>query len=280
MLPKQISSARPIIWTIAGSDSGGGAGIQTDLHTFHALGAYGCSVITALTAQNSVAVQAIEYTSVAMLTAQINALEADLPAKAIKLGMLGTATIMQTIIPLLQRFSGPVVCDPVMVASSGASLFAADAKAFFVENILSQAYLLTPNIPEAEALTGIKIDNTTMMREAADKLLILGAKKVLLKGGHGKNAYCQDFFTDGTQSFYVVSPRNPQPHTHGSGCTIAAAITACLSLEYTLQDAIVIAKAYVNQGIRRAQAYGKGPGPLAHGAWPSEQQDLPWVEVV
>lgn len=271
---------KPIVWTIAGSDSGGGAGIQTDLHTFQALGAYGCSVITALTAQNSVAVQRIEYTSSEMLTAQINALAEDLPAQALKLGMLGTVAVMQAILPLLQRFQGPIICDPVMVASSGASLFAANARAFFIENILLRASLLTPNVPEAEALTGMKIDNITAMQVAADKLLTLGAKKVLLKGGHGQGEYCQDFFTDGSLAFYIISPRSPQPHTHGSGCTLAAAITACLALGYALQDAIVIAKAYVNQGIRQAQAYGKGPGPLAHGAWPSEQQDLPWVEVV
>lgn len=272
--------AKPIVWTIAGSDSGGGAGIQTDLHTFQALGAYGCSVITALTAQNSITVQSIEYTSAAMIGAQINALETDLPACALKLGMIGNLAALQVLVPFLQRFTGPVICDPVMVATSGANLFATEAQTFFLEQLLPRADLLTPNLVEAEALTGIKIVDAVTTQSAARLLLELGAKRVLLKGGHNAdNAYCQDFFTDGNLSYYLISPRIASVHTHGSGCTLSAAITACLALGYDWKDATVIAKAYVNQGIRHAEAYGRGPGPLAHAAWPSQQEDLPWVEV-
>ncbi|WP_373531321.1 bifunctional hydroxymethylpyrimidine kinase/phosphomethylpyrimidine kinase [Vampirovibrio sp.] len=282
---------RPIVWTIAGSDSGGGAGIQADLKTMNALGVHGCSVITALTAQNTQGVDLIELCSPAMLKAQLEALSQDLPPVAIKLGMLGDAEGIQRIaeaIASIQRTQSTfVICDPVMVSTSGHALRQENTLAALTTHLLPHVHLLTPNLPEAEILTGQPIRSAKAMEAAAQALLKLGVQSVLIKGGHFEgqqgdhdheaNQWSQDFWTDGSQSFWLTSPRQETRHTHGTGCTLSAAMAACVGLGFNVPDAIVIAKAYVNQGIRLAPALGQGHGPLAHLGWPETHEDLPWL---
>jgi hydroxymethylpyrimidine kinase/phosphomethylpyrimidine kinase/thiamine-phosphate diphosphorylase len=268
---------KPIVWTIAGSDSGGGAGIQADIKTFQALGVYGCSIITAITAQNSYEVLDIDFSPTNTINAQIAALEKDLPPKAIKLGMLGPVESLRTIASFLSRYRGYVVCDPVMVSTSGASLLPLDAKEYFIKEIIPYADLLTPNLLEAGSLLNCSIQNADDVEKAAQRLLNLGAQNVLIKGGHGIGGYCQDYWTNGKESFWLTIERRSHANNHGSGCTLSAAIAACIGLGYSLQDSLVIAKSYVSQGIRMACQYGQGPGPVAHYFWPTFQEDLPWI---
>lgn len=268
---------KPIVWTIAASDSGGGAGIQADLHTFQSLNTYGCSVITALTAQNSICVDKIEYASNDMIQAQIKTLNKDLPARAVKIGMLGSVQVMQSILPFLQVFNGSIVCDPVMVSTSGYELLETTAKQFFVKYILPCATVLTPNRHETEVLTQMKIQSTNDLERAAKLLLALGAKSVLLKGGHDTGDYAQDYWTDGEKSLWLTIQRRQHNHNHGAGCSLSAALTAALALGYCLTDSLVIAKSYISQGLRLAKPYGQGPGPVAHAGWPENKLDLPWL---
>ncbi len=267
----------PIVWTIAGSDSGGGAGIQADLKTMNALGVYGCSVITALTAQNTKGVGLIERCSSAMLKAQLEALSEDLPPMAIKLGMLGDAEGIQIIGAILAKHNAFIVYDPVMVSTSGHDLRQGNTLEALATHLLPKVHLLTPNLPEAEILTGQPIRSTQDMETAAQALLKQGVQSVLIKGGHFQSEWSQDFWTDGQQQAWLTSPRYKTRHTHGTGCTLSAAITACIGLGFNELDAIVIAKAYVNQGLRQAPAIGEGSGPLAHLGWPETHEDLPWL---
>ncbi len=267
----------PIVWTIAGSDSGGGAGIQADLKTMNALGVYGCSVITALTAQNTCGVQAIEYPSHAFLTAQLQSLAADFPPVAVKLGMLGDAEAIQQVAKHLSVLNTYVLCDPVMVSTSGQTLLAEAAVSSLKAHLLPLVDLLTPNLQEAEILTGRAIQTSLDMEIAARELLTLGPKSVLLKGGHFQGAFSQDYWTDGTQDAWLTSPRLDTSNTHGTGCTLSAALVSCVGLGMDIQDALIVAKAYVNQGLRLAPTIGSGCGPLAHLGWPETHQDLPWL---
>lgn len=271
--------SKPIVWTIAGSDSSGGAGIQTDLHTFHTLGVHGCSVIAALTAQNSVAVSRIEFVSADMINAQITSLEQDLPARAIKMGMLGSLKTLQTILPFLTRVSVPLIYDPVLFATVGDALHEGDIRQFLLTQFIPIMTLITPNIPETEWLLNRTINSNEDIERAAEDLLALGLKGVLIKGGHAKfqQHYSQDYFACPSQKIWLTSERLPSPNNHGTGCSLASAITACISLDYPILDALVIAKAYVSQGIRLSQQLGKGPGPIAHYSWPSQQNDFPFI---
>ncbi|HEX4044891.1 MAG TPA: bifunctional hydroxymethylpyrimidine kinase/phosphomethylpyrimidine kinase [Gammaproteobacteria bacterium] len=270
---------KPVVWTIAGSDSGGGAGIQADLHTFHALGVHGCSVIVALTAQNSKQVKHIEFSSPDMIRTQISALLEDLPPQAVKMGMLGSLTTLQTMMPFLAALPVPIVYDPVLFASVGDALYAGNVRDYLLQYILPKVTLLTPNLPEAEWLLQTKINSNAEMEQAAQRLLALGPQSVLIKGGHAASQmrYSQDYWTDGQQAFWLSSERLSVMHRHGSGCTLSSAITACLAQDYSMADALVIAKAYVNQGIRLAVPIGAGPGPIAHGGWPMEGKDIPYL---
>lgn len=273
------SPARPAIaWTIAGSDSGGGAGIQADLATFHDFGVHGCSVITALTAQNSFAVGHVEPTGHRSLAAQINALDADLPARALKLGMLATADIVASVCKYLELYSGPVVCDPVLHASSGASLLDGAGGGLVRERLLPRVDLLTPNRAEAEALLGRAIGDRAGMAQAARELVALGARSVLITGGHFEDeddGLCADYWSDGDDGFWLAGPRIDTIHSHGSGCTLSAAITAALARGYALADALVLGKLYVSRGLRTACQLGGGPGAVAHTGWPASSGDLP-----
>lgn len=267
----------PIAWTIAGSDSGGGAGIQADLATFRDFDVHGCSVITALTAQNSFAVGHIEVASHKALAAQINALDSDLPAQAIKLGMLASAEVVRCVAKYLAEYSGFVVCDPVMAASSGASLLEGEAGIILREQLLPRADIITPNRHEAEALLDRKINSPDDIENAARDLLKLGARSVLITGGHFENdaQRCHDYWSDGADGFWLAGPRIDTVHTHGSGCTLASAIAAASARGYALKDALVLAKMYVSAGLRGAGQIGGGPGPVAHTGWPCTLADFP-----
>lgn len=268
---------KPIVWTIAGSDSGGGAGIQADLATFRDFGVHGCSVITALTAQNSLAVGHVEVTSHASLAAQINALDSDLPASAIKLGMLASAEVVRCVAKYLADYRGFVVCDPVMTASSGESLLAGEAGIILREQLLPRADLITPNRHEAEALLDRRIDSPQDIETAARDLVKLGARSVLITGGHFENDLqrCHDYWTNGDEGFWLSGPRIDTVHTHGSGCTLASAIAAAFARGYALKDALVLAKMYVSAGLRAARQIGGGPGPVGHRGWPQTIEDFP-----
>ena len=290
-------SKRPIAWTIAGSDPGGGAGIQADTKTMNALGVHSCAVISALTAQNTTAVSLVEYPSLAMLQAQLYLLAADLPPVAVKLGMVGPASSIEAIATTLKTLNAFVICDPVMVSTSGHSLAQSDSVAALIQHLLPLVDLITPNQQEAEQLTQRQLSTSEAIELAAQDLLKMGAKSVLIKGGHFEhaespealntqrvsnitdqtNAYCQDYWTDGQRKAWLTSPRQASTSTHGTGCTLSAAITACKALGYETLDAIVIAKAYINQGIRCAPGLGAGHGPLAHLGWPETLEDMPWL---
>jgi len=272
---------KPIVWTIAGSDSGGGAGIQADLHTFQSLGVHGCSVITAVTAQNSMAVQDVMNLG-DFVSKQINALAQDLPAKAIKLGLLGDHSSIESIASFLKNYSGKVVLDPVMISACGDSLLTDNVQTHSanMQKLFSCADIVTPNLHEVAALTGQKAINKTEMATAALKILAMGAKSVLIKGGHASNdKFSQDYWTNGTEAFWLSSIRQSGESFHGSGCTLASAITACLALGYDVKEALVIAKMYVNQGIRLAQKYGVGAPPVAHVGWPECADDVPQISM-
>lgn len=271
------SSRRPVIWTVAGSDSGGGAGIQADLVTIHALGGHGCSVVTALTAQNTLGIYRVECSSPEMVAAQIAALQADLPPAAVKLGMLGHAGIIEKVAAGIEKAAAFVVCDPVMVSSSGTDLLAREAHDVLVRRILPLTDLLTPNVPEAEALLGRRLADSHAVELGAEDLLKLGVKSVLLKGGHAGGLLSQDFWTDGRSRFWLTSPRLETPHGHGSGCTLSSAIAVCMARGYSLPDALVIAKAYVNQGLRLSGDVGQGRSPVVRLGWPAHPHDLPWL---
>ncbi len=265
-----------IAWTIAGADSGGGAGVQADLLTFHDFSVHGCSVITALTAQNSSAIEHIAVTGTDSLLAQIHALDTDLGASAIKLGMLASQRTVEAIIPYLKAYSGFVVCDPVMQSSSGTRLQDPAGVQLF-KQLLPHVDLLTPNIPEAEALTGSKITSTDDVVAAAARLLSLGVTSVLVTGGHFPVIQGQrlDYWTDGSRAYWLAAEAIDSVHSHGSGCTLSAAITAAIAAGYELLDALVLAKAYTTAGIRHARPLGCGPGPVAHRGWPDQLEDFP-----
>lgn len=268
---------KPITWTIAGSDSGGGAGIQADLKTMNALGTMGCSVITALTAQNTLGISEIEYPSQSMLVGQIAALTADLPPTAIKIGMLGNAATIETVSQHLAPLNVYTVFDPIMVSSSGKALFESHAISVLICRLMPLVHLLTPNIGEAEVLLGRKLKDKPDVEAAAIDLIKFGVKSVLIKGGHLPGAQCRDYWTDGTRKVWLASPRLDVTHTHGTGCTLSSAITACRALGYDELDAVVLGKAYVNQGLRKGTRVGKGRGPLAHEGWPDSPDDLPQI---
>ncbi|NKB47138.1 MAG: bifunctional hydroxymethylpyrimidine kinase/phosphomethylpyrimidine kinase, partial [Legionellales bacterium] len=237
---------QPIVWTIAGSDAGGGAGIQADLLTLHDFGVHGCSVITAVTAQNSVAISHIEPLSVTSVQHQLATLACDLPAQVIKVGMLANETICQTVGDFLATYDGPVVVDPVRVATSGRALLSPSAHLTFIKHIIPHTTLLTPNVSEAQQLTQITIKDPTSLQQAAQKLLSLGAKHVLITGTHFAEHHSQDIWYGDSHTWRLTQPWLATQHTHGSGCSLASALSAALALGYGVADALVIANLYVH----------------------------------
>jgi hydroxymethylpyrimidine/phosphomethylpyrimidine kinase len=260
-------SSVPIAVTIAGSDSSGGAGIQADLKTFAALGVYGATVITALTAQNTRGVAAIHDVPADFVAAQIDAVFSDLKIDAVKIGMLSTAPTIETVAAALARRRPPnVVLDPVIIASTGASLLrprAIDA----LRKLVGQADLLTPNLPEAAALLNLPLARDEHVMEVqAQKLLEFGAKAVLIKGGHGEGPESVDLLVDPGGCTRFAAPRIATKNTHGTGCSLSSAIAAGLAKGLPLAEAVGQAKQYVTAAIAAADrlGIGSGPGPLHH----------------
>jgi len=257
----------PIALTIAGSDSGGGAGIQADLKTFSALGVYGASVITALTAQNTRGVALVEPASPAMIAAQMDAVFADLAVRAVKLGMLGDAQAIAVVAEGLRAQEVPVVLDPVMVAKSGDRLLPEAALEALRSLLLPHATLLTPNLPEAADLLGTTpARNEAAMLEQGHALRGLGAHAVLMKGGHGAGADCVDLLIEGSGITRLTAPRQTTRNTHGTGCTLSAAIAARLAQGMALPEAVARAHSYLQGAIAAADrlGVGQGSGPVHH----------------
>jgi hydroxymethylpyrimidine/phosphomethylpyrimidine kinase len=251
--------------TIAGSDSGAGAGIQADLKTFAAHGVYGTSAITAVTAQNTRGVSAVEALSPGIVSAQIAAVVDDFQVAALKTGMLANSAIIGAVARVLRVSRiGPLVVDPVMVAKSGDALLDADAIGALKTDLLPLAAVVTPNLPEAEAMTGMGVRTLDDQREAARQIVALGARAVVVKGGHAESADIVDVLFDGTTFTEFRQQRVPGTSTHGTGCTFSAAITAQLALGRTLLEAIPLAQAYVAKAIRNAPGLGGGTGPMGH----------------
>jgi len=250
---------------IAGSDSGGGAGIQADIKAVTALDGFAMTAITALTAQNTLGVQGVHPVPIAFLELQLQSILSDLGADAIKTGMLGDPATVDAVAAALAPPGGtPVVVDPVMVAKGGHKLLADAAVAHMKRELLPLATLLTPNLPEAEILAGMDIRTEADMHHAAEVLLTLGVPAVLLKGGHLDGADVLDLLAtpDGTTEFR--SPRITSRHTHGTGCTLASAIATGLAQGMALHDAVARARTYVHRAIATAPGYGGGHGPLNH----------------
>ncbi|HEX6142769.1 MAG TPA: bifunctional hydroxymethylpyrimidine kinase/phosphomethylpyrimidine kinase [Geminicoccaceae bacterium] len=258
----------PNVLTIAGSDSGGGAGIQADLKTFSALGVYGLSVVTALTAQNTRTVAAIHDVPRDFVAAQIDTVFEDIEIRAVKIGMLSKATVIATVAERLKAHGARrVVVDPVMVAKSGQRLLQPEAVAAMKEHLLPLATVLTPNLPEAAVLLGRDAarDERVMIEEAA-ALRAEGPHAVLLKGGHLGGTESADVLDDGAEPLVLKSERIDTPNTHGTGCTLSSAIAALLARGFALRDAVREAKAYVTAAISAADqlAVGHGHGPVHH----------------
>jgi hydroxymethylpyrimidine/phosphomethylpyrimidine kinase len=251
--------------TIAGSDSGAGAGIQADLKTFAAHGVYGTTAITAVTAQNTLGVTMFEAVSADLVTAQIEAVVADIGADAAKTGMLATAAIVEAVAAAVKDLDIPfLVVDPVMIAKGGDRLIDEDAVGSLKTELLREAFLVTPNIPEAEVLSGVHIESDADRHEAARRIGALGATAVLIKGGHYPSDDIVDLLFDHGEFVEFHHPRVSSRHTHGTGCTFAAAITSHLALGRTLREAIPLAQRYIADAIQHAPDLGKGHGPMQH----------------
>ena len=259
------ATRRPRALTIAGSDSGGGAGIQADLKTFAAFGVYGTSAITAITAQNTVGVRAIHEVPPDMVAAQIDAVLEDIGADAAKTGMLSSAAIIEAVADRLRSHSfGPLVVDPVMVAKSGDALLRPEAIRALIELLLPLAAVVTPNAPEASVLSGVEVRDERSARKAARRIHALGPAIVIVKGGHLAGNRSDDLLFDG-RSFEVLSGRRIEtPHTHGTGCTFSAAITACLARGMEPFAAALEARAFLQGAIEHAEPLGAGHGPVNH----------------
>lgn len=257
-----------IACTIAGSDSGGGAGIQADLKTFQELKVFGTSVITALTAQNTKGVHGVYPVAATFVEAQMDAILDDFDVKAIKTGMLFDATIIQTVANRLRGMHIPLVIDPVMIAKGGQSLLLLEAVTAFKQYLLPLSTVCTPNIPEAEVLTGIQIETHKDIEKAAQSLLNQGVKCVVMKGGHLQGKYATDaIYQQDEAPFYVKAERFETLHTHGTGCTFSAALTAGLARGMNLKDAIIEAKRFVDAAIKHPLNIGHGFGPTNHFAY-------------
>jgi hydroxymethylpyrimidine/phosphomethylpyrimidine kinase len=252
---------------IAGSDSGGGAGIQADIKTVTALGGYASTAVTAITVQNTLGVFGVYPIPAAVVEAQGRAVIDDIGADAIKTGMLGDAAVVEAAAALIDHAGAPAVIDPVMVATSGDALAGPDVAAAMIRLLIPRAALLTPNAPEAAALTGLAVLTTDDLRRAGEALLRLGARAVLMKGGHIAGDTVTDLLMTAAGEVIFAGPRIETRHTHGTGCTLASACAAGLAQGMTLEAAVARAWAYVAEAIRRAPGYGAGSGPLDHG-WP------------
>ena len=260
---------RPAALTIAGSDPSGGAGLQADLKTFHQFDVYGQAVVSLITVQNSTRVDRVECLDAELVRQQLRAVLEDMPPNAAKTGALGNRAIVEAVAQEAARFGFPLVVDPVMISKHGRPLLADDAVEALVRCLIPRAFLLTPNIPEAEALTGIGIRSLDDMRSAAERLQSMGARAVLVKGGHFQGGGSIDILRIGgawidCREFHA--PRIDTPHTHGTGCTFSAAITAELARGASLDIAVERAKEFITEAIRTNPGLGHGCGPVNHHA--------------
>ena len=253
------------VLTIAGSDSSGGAGIQADLKTFAAFGVYGTSAVTAITAQSTVGITEMVALSADLVTAQIEAVAGDIEIHAVKIGMLATAAIVEAVAAAIEELELPlVVLDPVMLSKSGRRLLDEDGVKTMCAELIPRAFIVTPNLPEAEVLSGMTIVSGDDAREAARRIHGIGGTAVLITGGHLAGDAIVDLLFDGHTFSEFSTPRIETRHTHGTGCTHASAIAACLALEMPPNEAARRAQQYVSGAIRHALAIGHGQGPLDH----------------
>lgn len=254
-----------IALTVAGSDSGGGAGIQADLKTFHQFGVFGTSVVVAITAQNTRGVRAVHAVPQSIVAAQLAALAEDLPPAALKTGMLATEPLVRQVAETIaaQKWSR-YVCDPVMVATSGDRLLDAEAEAVLRGRLLPLALIVTPNLDEAAILTGLEVRDPAAMEEAGRRLLALGARAALVKGGHLETEVVTDVLVTSSAVHRFTRPRLVTTSTHGTGCTLSAAITSGLALGRELTDSVANALDFVHRAIQAAPGLGAGHGPLNH----------------
>ena len=279
MTPPTFAWEYPRVLSIAGSDSGGGAGIQADLKTFAALGCYGMTAITALTAQNTLGVRAIHGVPPQMLRDQIDAVVEDIGLHAVKIGMLHSPDIVETVAAAIDRHRLPnVVLDPVMVATSGAVLIDNPAIAVLVRELFGRAVVVTPNLDEASLLVGRPLESEAAMEIAAKELLAMGAPAVLLKGGHlAGEQVCDLLVTRSGGHHWMRAPRIPSANTHGTGCTLSSAMAAHLALGADLLEAVQSARAYVRAALEAGANVrtGQGGGPLNHGYAPQAMRLKP-----
>jgi len=258
---------------VAGSDSGGGAGIQADIKTVMALGGFATTAITALTAQNTLGVHGIYPVPPEFVAAQMKAVLSDLGADVVKTGMLISREIIDAICVVLEAESVrlPLVVDPVMVAKGGSALLRDDATSHFKRRLLPLVSLLTPNLPEAEALSGMRIETEAEMHHAADALLTLGVPAVLLKGGHLPGEEVVDLLATEAETLVFRAPRIPGRHTHGTGCTLASAVAVGLAQGMSLPDAVMRGRAFVRAAMAAAPGFGAGHGPMDHAVTVSQE---------
>ena len=264
-----MAEARGRVLVIAGSDSGGGAGIQADIKTITALGGYAATAITAITVQNTLGVHRVHRLAADLVEAQARAVLDDIGADAIKIGMLGGARLIEAVAALLADYPTiPVLLDPVMTAKGGQTLIADNGASALRASLIPHATLLTPNAPEAAELTGLNVKTTDDLRRAGVELLRLGAAAVLMKGGHVDGDVVVDLLMTPSGETLFESPRTVSRHTHGTGCTLASACASGLAQGLPLVEAVTRAHAYTAQAIRHAPGFGAGHGPLDH-AWAS-----------
>ena len=267
--PRLPAAPRGRVLIVAGSDSGGGAGIQADIKTVTMLGGYAATAITAVTVQNTLGVSGVHEVPTPVVLAQARAVLDDIGADAIKTGMLGGPELVEQVAALIAWAAVPAVVDPVMIAKGGQPLLHGGAIEAVRSSLVPRAALLTPNAPEAEALTGLAIATTDDLRRAGQALLGMGARAVLMKGGHLDGDRLTDILMTPSGETLLESDRVDTVHTHGTGCTLASACAAGLARGLPLDQAVARGWAYVAEAIRRAPGLGKGHGPIAHG-WPLE----------
>lgn len=272
------TSQYPQALTIAGSDSGGGAGIQADLKTFQMRHVFGTSVLTAVTAQNTLGVFDIHTIPLSMIEHQLKAIAEDFNIQAFKIGMLGNEDIIRCVAENIERYDfGQLVLDPVMIAKGGSPLLQQSAVDSLIKFLLPHATIITPNLPEAEALTGIHIHNKHAVEQAARTLQKMGAKTIVIKGGHSEDSqseYCIDYVFTPTEQFTLKSKRYHTPHTHGTGCTFSACIAAELAKGKEMSQALTTAKAFISAAISHPLNIGNGHGPTNHWAYKDEANNL------
>jgi len=268
-----MAGSQPVALTIAGSDPSGGAGIQADLRTFHQFGVYGEAAIAAITVQNTLRIERVEPLAPELVVAQVRAVVEDIPPAAAKTGVLGSAAVVHAVAGLARDFTFPLVVDPVMIGSHGTVLLADDARRVLMDELLPRAALIMPNLAEAAALSGLSVTDADGMRRAAESIARMGAKAVLVKGGHLRGA-ALDILLCGGEWFEFASERIETRHTHGTGCTYSAAITACLALGLALPDAAARAKRWITEAIRGNPGLGSGAGPLNHFAQIPEMREM------